>query len=53
MKGDLLDLETIKAINFNSPEIQAEFDEIERQNEEILESSKVDPRTLIDIVFTI
>ena len=36
----LIDLEKIKQIDFNSPKIQAEFDKIEQENEEILKGCK-------------
>lgn len=39
-------LKDLDNIDFNSPKLKAEFDEIERKNKELLESTKPDYRTM-------
>lgn len=51
-KTGLKSLEEISKIDFNSPKLKKEFEEIERKNKELLESTKPD-RSKMHIPFDV
>lgn len=45
-KEVFINLKDISKIDFNSPKLKAEFEEIERKNKELLKSTKPDWRAM-------
>jgi len=51
-KAGFKSLEEISKIDFNSPKLKKEYQEIERRNKELMESAKVD-RSRLHIPFDV